>query len=79
VVELLEALFGGRNCCCGEAVCGDGCGDGCGAGTVVTPDAKAPAKAPEKAAPLPAAPQADPSAALPARGIYQASRSLVRN
>ena len=40
--------------------------------------AKAPAKAPE-AAPLPAAPKADPSAAIPSRGIYQDASSLVRN
>ncbi len=40
--------------------------------------ATAPAKAPE-AAPLPAAPKADPSAAIPSHGIYQASRTLVSN
>lgn len=78
VVELLEALFGGRNCGCGEATCGDSCDTGCGGGTVI-PGVKAPGKAPEKAAPLPMAPKADPSAAVPTRGIYQASRSLVRN
>ncbi|MBU4271942.1 MAG: hypothetical protein KKE86_00445 [Planctomycetes bacterium] len=78
VVELLEALFGGRNCRCGKAACGDGCETACGSGGVA-PGVKAPAKAPEKAAPLPMAPKADPSAAVPTRGIYQASRSLVRN
>ncbi len=78
VIELLEALFGSRNCRCGEASCGDGCETACGSGGVV-PGVKAPAKAPEKAAPLPMAPKADPSAAIHTRGIYQASRSLVRN
>lgn len=73
VIELLEALFGSRNC-----RCGDGCETACGGGGVV-PGVKAPARAPEKAAPLPMAPKADPSAAIHTRGIYQASRSLVHN
>jgi hypothetical protein len=83
VVELLEALFGdlGKNPCgsCDVAGCDTGCG-----GTAVPGKAPvaAPDKAPgEKAAPLPAAPTAKPdaSAAVPSRGIYQASRTLVRN
>ncbi len=78
VVELLEALFGSRNCRCGKCSCGDGCETACGGGGVV-PGVKSPAKAPEKAAPLPMAPKADNSTAVPTRGIYQASRSLVRN
>ena len=77
LVELLENLFGGRNCGCGMATCGDSCGVGCG-GAAPAPAMKTPAKAPEKAAPLPKAPKADPSASIPTRGIYQA-QSLVRN
>ncbi|MEN6459325.1 MAG: hypothetical protein ABFC63_10385 [Thermoguttaceae bacterium] len=81
VVELLEKLFGERRC---VASCGNVCETACGGCEGTTAPAKkaapttAPAKAPE-AAPLPAAPKADPSAAVPSRGIYQASRSLVRN
>ncbi|MEN6452214.1 MAG: hypothetical protein ABFC96_17120 [Thermoguttaceae bacterium] len=81
VLEMIEKLFGERQCVspCGE--CEVACGP---CGTTTTAPAKkvapttAPAKAPE-AAPLPAAPKADTSAAVQTRGIYQASRSLVRN
>jgi hypothetical protein len=80
VIELLDAMFGNRKCGqCGG--CNTGCDAGCGCGgaaPVNTAPAKTPAKAPEQAAPLPQAPKADPSASLP-RGIYQASRTLVRN
>ncbi|MEN6405238.1 MAG: hypothetical protein ABFC77_02080 [Thermoguttaceae bacterium] len=76
VLELLEDLFGSCKKCdnggC-EAACG--CN---GAAPATKAPAAAPAKAPE-AAPLPAAPKADPSASIQSRGIYQASRSLVRN
>jgi hypothetical protein len=77
VLELIEGLFGCDKCnaCC-EAGCETGCG--CG-GTTTAPSKVAPAKAPEQAAPLPTAPKADPSASIQSRGIYQASRSLVRN
>jgi len=79
VLELLEAMFGCKDCCnpCGTACCDTGCG--CGGGAPAAAPAAAPAKAPEQAAPLPQAPKADPSAAIPSRGIYSASRSLVRN
>ena len=72
LVELLESLFGCDECnngCC-EAACG--CG---GAAPATTP--KTPAKGTE-AAPVPA-PKADPQASIQGSGIYQASRSLVRN
>ena len=77
VVELLENLFGNDEC-------NEGCEAGCGCGGTTVPGkapATGPAKAPEQAAPLPAAPKADkdPSASIQSRGIYQASRSLVRN
>jgi len=79
VLELLENLFG--NDTCGEAGCEAACG-GCG-GTTVPGKAPvtAPAKAPEQAAPLPSAPnpKPDPQASIQTRGIYQASRTLVRN
>ncbi len=77
VLELLESMFGCDEC----NECSTGCDTGCG-GTTAAPakaPATAPAKAPEAAAPLPVAPKADPSAAIPSRGIYSASRSLVRN
>jgi len=72
VLELLDFLFGGKNCC------QNGCEAGCTTCGTVAPAPKGPSAAPE-AAPLPQAPKADPSAALPSRGIYQAARSLVRN
>jgi hypothetical protein len=78
VVELLENMFGCNKCNnCGEVGCDNGCG-----GTTVPGKTVTPGKAPEAAAPLPAAPKADtkdPSASIQKRGIYQASRSLVRN
>jgi hypothetical protein len=79
VLELLEGIFGD---CCKKDSCGE-CGD-CAAcdgvpATKSAAPATAPAKAPEQAAPLPAAPKADPSASNQSRGIYEASRSLVRN
>jgi len=78
VLELLEKLF-----CCDERNDECGCSEAtCGGTTVPSQKAPttAPAKAPEKAAPLPQAPKADPSASnTNSRGIYQASRSLVRN
>lgn len=75
VLELIEKLFG----CDDDDDCGTGCDTGCGS-TTVPSKAGTPAKAPEAAAPLPAAPKAtDPSASIQQRGIYQASRSLVRN
>ena len=78
VVEMLENLFGTDECCNAAAGCEAGCG--CGGTTVPgKAPAAAPAKAPEQAAPLPAAPKADPSASIQSRGIYQASRGLVRN
>ena len=70
VVELIESLF-----CCEEA-CEDSCEAACGS--------TAPAAAPKthakgtEAAPVPA-PKADPQASIQGSGIYQASRSLVRN
>ena len=82
LVELLEDLFGER-CCCGKASCEAGCCEaacGCGGSAPMTPKpTTAPGKVQEKPAPLPPAPKADPSAAVPGRGIYQASRDLVRN
>ena len=82
VLELLENLFGECKCksTCGgcEVCCAAGCG-GAAPASKAAP-ATAPAKAPEQAAPLPAAPKADPSAYMDSNsGIYQASRSLVRN
>ena len=86
MLELLESIFGdckkscGKGCetgCC-EAACAVGCGQ-CGGAAPAKAPAAAPAKAPEQAAPLPQAPKADPSASIQSRGIYQASRSLVRN
>jgi hypothetical protein len=68
VVELIESLFGCDECdngCC-EAACGG-----------AAPAPKAKAKGTE-AAPVPA-PKADPQASIQGSGIYQASRSLVRN
>jgi hypothetical protein len=84
LVELLESLFGDCRSKCGTCEVA-GCDTGCGCGGTTVPG-KAPAVAPdkapgEKAAPLPVAPNPKPdaSAAIPSRGIYQASRSLVRN
>jgi hypothetical protein len=81
VLELLEALFGdcGKSCgTCEAGSCETACG--CGGAAPAKAPAAAPAKAPEeKAAPLPVAPKPDASAAIQTRGIYQASRSLVRN
>jgi hypothetical protein len=77
VVELLEDIFGSISPCKSQEGCETACG---GAAPAQKAPATAPAKAPEHAAPLPAAPKADPSASLDdSRGIYQASRSLVRN
>ncbi len=81
MVELLEDLFGER-CCCGKASCEAGCCEaacGCGGAAPAPKPTTAPGKVQEKPAPLPAAPKADPSASIPSRGIYQASRGLVRN
>jgi hypothetical protein len=80
VIELLEAIFGEpcKSCGC-ETACAAGCATGCDGAAPAAAPAKAPAKAPEAAAPLPAAPKADPSASIPSRGIYQASRTVVRN
>jgi hypothetical protein len=82
VVELLEDLFGERRCC-GAASCEAGCCEAaCGCGGTSTSAPKpttAPGKVQEKPAPLPPAPKADPSASIESRGIYQASRDLVRN
>jgi hypothetical protein len=83
VVELLENIFGSCKKC-NDCGCEAGCEVACGGTTAApakapaTAPAKAPGKAPE-AAPLPKAPKADPSASIQSRGIYQASRSLVRN
>ena len=85
VLELLEDLFGdckkcGKSCGTGcETGCEVGCAAGCGgAAPAKAAPTTAPAKAPETA-PLPAAPKADPSASIQSRGVYQVSRSLVRN
>jgi len=66
-----------RTGCCEAGCCETACG--CGGAAPAAAPATAPAKAPEKAAPLPQAPKADPSAAIPSRGIYQAANTLVRN
>jgi hypothetical protein len=86
VLELLECLFGEPCNKCGNA-CGGGCEAACAAGcdgakaAPAAAPAPAPAKAKEQAAPLPKAapPKPDPSASLQRTGIYEASRSLVRN
>jgi hypothetical protein len=71
VVELIESLF-----CCEKDECGS-CEAACGGTAAPAAAPKAHAKGTE-AAPVPA-PKADPQASIQGSGIYQASRSLVRN